>query len=114
MILRFRSKLMISYLLFILLISGSFYLYFKSGLQAAIIQESRANLISQAALVKLLVEQDKHLTLPQQLAERIGSSLKARVTLWRRMVKSLETLTSVKSGWVNCKITSTGLKYKQL
>jgi two-component system phosphate regulon sensor histidine kinase PhoR len=45
------------------------------------IDESRANLTSQAQLARLLVMSDKQVTSPQQLAESIGTVIKARVTL---------------------------------
>jgi two-component system phosphate regulon sensor histidine kinase PhoR len=78
---KFRTRLMLSYLLFILLITASFYLYFRSSLQSAMVEESKVSLTSQATLAKLLVEQDNHRNSPQQLAEHIGATIKARMTL---------------------------------
>lgn len=77
----FRTKLVLSYIFLIALISGSFYLYFNHTLQKGMIEESRANLASQTQLARLLVMSDKHVTSPQQLAESIGTVIKARVTL---------------------------------
>ena len=77
----FRTKLVLSYIFLIALISGSFYLYFNHTLQKAMIAESRANLASQTQLARLLVMRDKQTTKPQQLAESIGAATKARVTL---------------------------------
>jgi len=77
----FRTKLALSYIFLIALITGSFYLYFNHTLQKAMIEESRANLASQTQLARLLVMRDKQTTKPQQLAESIGAATKARVTL---------------------------------
>ena len=78
---RFRTKLMLSYLFFILFITGSFYLYYQSSLQSAMIEESKVTLTRQARLAMLLVEQDNHRTSRQILAEKVGASIKARMTL---------------------------------
>lgn len=77
----FRTKLVFSYIFLIALITGSFYLYFSHTLQKGMIEESRANLASQTQLARLLVMRDKQVTSPQQLAELIGTVIKARVTL---------------------------------
>lgn len=77
----FRWKLMLSYLLLILLLSGSSYLSFDRSAQTYFLDESREHLISQTRLARLLAEQEGDTMPPQQLAERIGSALKARVTL---------------------------------
>jgi two-component system phosphate regulon sensor histidine kinase PhoR len=77
----FRTKLVLSYIFLIALITGSFYLYFSHTLQKGMIEESRANLTSQTQLARLLVMSDKQVTPPQQLAESIGTVIKARVTL---------------------------------
>jgi len=77
----FRTKLALSYIVLIALITGSFYLYFDHSLQQGMIEESRVNLANQAQLARLMVTGDKQVTSPQQLAESIGSVIKARVTL---------------------------------
>jgi two-component system phosphate regulon sensor histidine kinase PhoR len=77
----FRTKLVLSYIFLIALITGSFYLYFHHTLQKGMIEESRVNLASQTQLARLLVMSDKQLTPTQQLAESIGTIIKARVTL---------------------------------
>ena len=77
----FRTKLVLSYIFLIALITGSFYLYFSNSMQKEMIEESRANLTSQIQLARLLVMSDKRVTPPQPLAELIGSAIKARVTL---------------------------------
>ena len=77
----FRTKLVLSYVFLIALMAGSFYLYFDYTLQSGMIRESRDNLASQAELASLLVASDKRGTAPQQLAETIGTVIKARVTL---------------------------------
>ena len=77
----FRTKLVLSYIFLIIIITGSFYLYFSRSLQSGMIEESRANLSSQVQIARLLVISDKQVTPPQQLAESIGSVTKARVTL---------------------------------
>jgi len=77
----FRTKLVLSYIVLIALITGCFYLYFNHTLQNVMIEESRANLESQGQLARLLVMNDKTMKQPQQLAESIGTVIKARVTL---------------------------------
>lgn len=77
----FRTKLALSYVFLIALITGSFYLYFNHTLQEVMLAESRANLASQTQLARLLVMSDKRAASPQQLAESIGTVIKARVTL---------------------------------
>ncbi|MDD2366795.1 MAG: ATP-binding protein [Desulfuromonadaceae bacterium] len=79
----FRTKLLLSYIVVILLITGSFYIYFDHSLQQAMIEESRINLSRQTELAKLLVmsnQQDQKKT-PQQLSELIGTVINSRVTL---------------------------------
>ena len=77
----FRTKLVLSYIFLIALITGSFYLYFNHNLQQGMIEESRANLASQVQLARLLVMNDKQAKTPQQLAESIGTAIKSRATL---------------------------------
>jgi two-component system phosphate regulon sensor histidine kinase PhoR len=77
----FRTKLLLSYIFLIALITGSFYLYFSNSMQKGMIEENRANLTSQIQLARLLVMSDNRGTPPQPLAELIGSAIKARVTL---------------------------------
>ncbi len=77
----FRTKLMLSYIFLIALVTGSFYLYFDHTLQKEMIEESRANLASQIQLARMLVMNNKSGTSPQQLAASIGTVIKARVTL---------------------------------
>jgi two-component system phosphate regulon sensor histidine kinase PhoR len=77
----FRTKLVLSYIVLIALITGSFYFFFNYTLQKGMIEESRANLGSQVHLARMLLLRDKQATPPQQLAESIGTVIKARVTL---------------------------------
>lgn len=77
----YRTKLVLSYIFLIALITGSFYLYVNHTLQKEMIEESRANLASQTQLARLLVMSNRQGTAPQQLAELIGTVIKARVTL---------------------------------
>ena len=77
----FRTKLVLSYMFLIALITGSFYFYFNYSLQKEMIGESRANLASQTKLARLLVMSDKRGTSPQQLAASVGTAIKARVTI---------------------------------
>lgn len=77
----YRTKLALSYIFLIALITGSFYLYFSHSMQKEMIEESRANLTSQMQLARLLVMKDKQVSRPQSLAEMIGSAIKARVTI---------------------------------
>jgi len=77
----FRTKLVLSYIFLIALITGSFYLYFNHTLQKGMIPESRANLASQTQLARLLVISESKAASPQQLAKSIGTVIKSRVTL---------------------------------
>lgn len=77
----FRTKLVLSYVFMIVLITGSYYVYFNRSLQKEMIEESRGNLASQVQLARLLVTSDRKSTSPQKLAESIGSATNARVTL---------------------------------
>jgi two-component system phosphate regulon sensor histidine kinase PhoR len=77
----FRTKLVLSYVILIVLITGSFYLYFDHSLQQEMIEESRGNLASQTQLARLLVMNNPRVASPQQLAASIGTVIKARVTL---------------------------------
>jgi two-component system phosphate regulon sensor histidine kinase PhoR len=77
----FRLKLMLSYLLLIVAIAGSFYLYMDHVLETNLLEESRANLLSQAKLARLLVMYDHMKQPPQKLAETVGSAIKERLTL---------------------------------
>ena len=77
----FRLKLMLSYLLLILAIAGSFYLYMGHVLEKNLLEENRANLVIQAKLARLLVMHDNMRQPPQKLAETVGSAIKERVTL---------------------------------
>ena len=77
----FRTKLVLSYIFLITLITGGFYFYFSYSLQKGMIDESRANLASQVQLARMLVMSDKQVTPPQQLAASIGTAIKSRVTL---------------------------------
>lgn len=78
---KFRTKLLLSYVILVLLVSGSFYLFFERYLQHELIEESRANLMSQAELVRLLVEKEGVSSSPRLLVEKTGAAVKARVTL---------------------------------
>jgi len=77
---QFRVKLMLSYLLLIVLIAGSFYLYTSHILQENLVEESRTTLISQTRLVRLLVEREGSMQ-PHKLAETAGVATRERVTL---------------------------------
>jgi len=77
----FRTKLALSYIFLTALITGSFYFYFSHTLQKGMIEESRVNLTSQTQLARMLVMNDNKTATPQQLAEAIGTTIKARVTL---------------------------------
>jgi len=78
---KFRWKLMLSYLLLIVLLSVLYYLAFNHNAQTYYLAESRENLLSQTRLAKLLVEHEVASVPPQTLAEKIGAAIKARVTL---------------------------------
>ncbi len=77
----FRTKLMLSYIVLIALITGSFYFYIDHVLQQEMIEESRVNLANQTQLARLLVISSKGQQPPQQLAEKVGTVIRSRVTL---------------------------------
>jgi len=76
-----RLKLMLSYLFFIIAIAGSLYLYTDHVLETNLMEESRANLLNQVRLARLLVMSDHMKLPPQKLAEKVGSTIKERLTL---------------------------------
>lgn len=76
----FRWKLLVSYLVLALLMAGTLLIYINWSLEHRLIDESRANLLQQARLARLLLENSNGRT-PQRMAEQLGSAIKARVTL---------------------------------
>ncbi len=77
----FKTKLTLSYFLLIVLISGSFSLYFNHSLRTAMMDESRSNMISLTKLARLLAMNSIRNEDSQQLAVTIGGAIKSRVTL---------------------------------
>ncbi|HIJ96075.1 MAG TPA: hypothetical protein HPP94_10165 [Desulfuromonadales bacterium] len=69
----FRSKLLLSYIILIALITGSFYVYFGYSMQRGMLEDSNVNLTSQTQIARLLVMRDKGATKPHQLAADIGA-----------------------------------------
>jgi len=80
---QFRVKLMLSYLLLIMLIAGSFYLYVDHILENNLIKESRDTLTSQTHLVRMLVNDGANPS-AQKLADTIGSAVRERITIIAR------------------------------
>jgi two-component system phosphate regulon sensor histidine kinase PhoR len=76
----FRWKLFVSYLTLCLLMAGGLFYSLNSILETHLLNESRENLLHQAQLAKQLVEQ-QHAVVPQALAHKLGTGMKARVTL---------------------------------
>ncbi|MCE1225336.1 MAG: phosphate regulon sensor histidine kinase PhoR [Geobacteraceae bacterium] len=76
----FRWKLFISYLVLCMVMAVGLFTAVNSILETHLLDESRENLLHQAQLAKQLVEQ-QHTLKPQQLAHKLGSGIKARVTL---------------------------------
>lgn len=76
----FRWKLFCSYVLLALIIAAGGFGYVNHLLKKRLIDESRSNLLQQAQLARLLADQQTGAT-PQALARKLGSALKARVTL---------------------------------
>ena len=76
----FRWKLFISYLSLCLIMAAGLFISVNSILETHLLDESRENLLHQAQLAKQLIEQQRTLK-PQQLAHKLGSGIKARVTL---------------------------------
>jgi len=83
MSLSFRSKLMLSYLLLLVLMSLAIYLYLNHSLQQSIIGSLRDNLASQARITALMIGRELHdpKTDAPRLAAETGRSLTARVTI---------------------------------
>lgn len=79
----FRSKLMLSYLLLLILMSLAIYLHLNRSLQESIIGSLRDNLASQARITALMAERELHTpkTDAPRLAAETGRSLTARVTI---------------------------------
>jgi len=79
----FRFKLMISYLLILLVMAGSAYLYLNSTLQSSIVSSLTEHMLSQTRLVALMLNQDLD-TLQRDappLAAKLGETLTSRVTI---------------------------------
>ena len=79
----FRTKLMLSYLLLLLVMSGAIYLYLNHSLQGSIVDSLRENLASQAKMTALMAGRELHdpASDAPRLAAEIGRSLTARVTI---------------------------------
>jgi len=79
----FRLKLMISYLLLLLVMSGAIFAYLNYYLQESIIGSLRDNLASQARMAAFLAGRELHDLKydSPRLAAEIGRSLTARVTI---------------------------------
>ncbi len=81
--LSFRSKLMLSYLLLLVMMSIAIYLHLNRSLQRSIIDSLRENLTSQARLASIMAGRemgDPRRDAPR-LAAEIGGALTARVTI---------------------------------
>ena len=76
----FRWKLFLSYVTLTLLIAVGGFVSINHLLKQRLIDENRSNLLQQAKLARLLIEQQSGGT-PQMIARKLGSALKARVTL---------------------------------
>jgi two-component system phosphate regulon sensor histidine kinase PhoR len=79
----FRFKLMLSYLLILLVMAGSAYLYLNSTLQSSIVSSLTENLLSQTRLAALMLSRELN-TLQRDappLATKLGKTLTARVTI---------------------------------
>lgn len=79
----FRSKLMISYLALLVVMSATVYLYLNSSLQQAIISSQQENLANEARLTAAMAIREPGLlvTVASALASEAGRSLSARVTI---------------------------------
>ncbi len=78
---KFKTKLALSYILLIVLISGSFSLCFNHSLKKVLMDESWSNLVSMTKLARFLAISDISTGEPQQLSVKIGAVIKSRVTL---------------------------------
>jgi two-component system, OmpR family, phosphate regulon sensor histidine kinase PhoR len=79
----FRFKLMLSYLLILVVMGGSVYLYLNSTLQSSIVSSLTEHLISQTRLAALMLSRELN-TLQHDappLAAELGQTLTARVTI---------------------------------
>ena len=79
----FRFKLMLSYLLILLVMAGSAYLYLNNTMQGSIVSSLTENLLSQTRLAALMLSRELN-TLQHDappLAAKLGETLAARVTI---------------------------------
>ncbi|HXC93785.1 MAG TPA: histidine kinase dimerization/phospho-acceptor domain-containing protein, partial [Geobacteraceae bacterium] len=79
----FRFKLMLSYLLILLVMAGSAYLYLNSTMQSSVVSSLTEHLLSQTRLAALMLSRDLN-TLQHDappLAAKLGDTLTARVTI---------------------------------
>jgi two-component system phosphate regulon sensor histidine kinase PhoR len=79
----FRTKLLLSYLLLLVVTSGAIYLYLNQSLQGSIVDSLRENLASQARMAALMASRelrDPRADAPR-LAAEAGRSITARVTI---------------------------------
>jgi two-component system phosphate regulon sensor histidine kinase PhoR len=77
---KFRWKLMLSFMTLVITMAGLFYLLFERTLNGYAIDEAREQLLHQAQLARLMIEHEKSPDI-QQTAKTIGDVIKARVTI---------------------------------
>ncbi len=79
----FRFKLMISYLLILVVMGGSAYIYLNSTLQSSIVTSLTDNLLSQTRLAALMLSRNLNILQNDAppLAAKLGETLTARVTI---------------------------------
>ena len=77
---KFRWKLMLSFMTLVITMAGLFYLLFERTLNGYAVDESREQLNHQAQLVRLMIEHEKSPDI-QQTAKIIGDVIKARITI---------------------------------
>lgn len=77
---KFRWKLMLSFMLLVITMAGLFYLLFDHTISGYAAGEAREQLNHQARLARLMIEHEKYPD-HQQTAQAIGDVIKARVTI---------------------------------
>jgi diguanylate cyclase (GGDEF)-like protein/PAS domain S-box-containing protein len=79
---KFRTKLMLSFLFLVLIVSGFYYFNFSYSAKSFFISESKEDLLGQARLVRILVVNNDHTKIsPQQLSVKLGTEINSRVTI---------------------------------
>ncbi len=79
---KFRTKLILSFLTLVLAVSGFYYFNFSYSAKSFFVAESKEDLLGQARLARILVnDNDPSKISPQQLSVKLGTEINSRVTI---------------------------------